>query len=105
MIIDDTSIEVAEWIDPAGLARLHGCLIPVLLEILEFRFKFGTYGVAVVDGIDREIFTVLWEGIWFCSHRTTKHTMRCDRRGSESGVKFSSSIQTFDRAAVSIELR
>ena len=49
MIVDDAGVEVAEGIDPAGLAALHGFLIPVLFEVLEFRLELGAYGVAFVD--------------------------------------------------------
>jgi hypothetical protein len=75
MIVDDAGVEVAEGGYPARFAGLHGLLIPVFFEILEFWLEFTNDGVTVVDSIDREILSVLRECVRLGSNRTAEYAL------------------------------
>ena len=60
---------VAERIYPAALVA-HACLlVPHLVEVLIVGFADCHDGVAVVDGVDREVVPDAWEHIGLGTHR------------------------------------
>ena len=63
--VDGSLVEIAEGVNPAGLARLPGSLIPLLAEIIVVGIIRCDNGIAIVEGIDRKIASVLREHVGF----------------------------------------